>query len=259
VTLAGQEIQANLRRFVKRWTSYAGSEKAEAQTFLNELFACYGTDRQAAGVHFEENQPRPDGGRGFLDALWPGHCLIEMKRPAEAARLPAHRQQPLDYWRDSADAASDRPAVDYVVLCAFARFEIWEPGRFPRDPRAIVDLAQLPDRYDTLLFLGGQRPGSSTLAPAALRNPPNILLRWASFGSASSQNAMPTRMPAFAPPGGASVVQGEKCVTPSLPSNATWPLGRQVSAPSPSGVSGSGVPATWSTSSHSTMTPPSGS
>ncbi len=158
MTLAGQEIQANLRRFVKRWSAYAGSEKAEAQTFLNELFACYGTDRQAAGVHFEENQPRPDGGRGFLDALWPGHCLIEMKRPSEAARLFAHRQQALDYWRDSADAASDRPAVDYVVLCAFAKFEIWEPGRYPRDPRAIVDLAELPDRYDALLFLAGQRP-----------------------------------------------------------------------------------------------------
>jgi hypothetical protein len=158
VTLAGQEIQANLRRFVKRWSAYAGSEKAEAQTFLNELFACYGTDRQAAGVHFEENQPRPGGGRGFLDALWPGLCLIEMKRPSEAVRLSAHRRQALDYWRDSADAASDRPAVDYVVLCAFARFEIWEPGRFPRDPRAIVDLAELPDRYDTLLFLAGQRP-----------------------------------------------------------------------------------------------------
>jgi len=158
VTYAGQEIQANLRRFVKRWAGYAGSERAEAQTFLNELFACYGTDRQAAGVHFEENQPRPDGGRGFLDALWPGQCLIEMKRPSEAARLSAHRQQALDYWRDSADAASDRPAVDYVVLCAFAKFEIWEPGRYPRDPRAIVDLAELPDRYDALLFLAGQRP-----------------------------------------------------------------------------------------------------
>jgi hypothetical protein len=50
-TLSGQEIQRNLRAFVRTWTNYRGSERAEAQTFVNELFACYGTDRRAAGAH----------------------------------------------------------------------------------------------------------------------------------------------------------------------------------------------------------------
>ena len=157
-TLSGQEIQRNLRTFVRRWHGYGGSERSEAQTFLNELFACFGTDRMDVGVVFEENQPRPSGAHGFVDALWPERCLVEMKRPSEAPRLAEHRSQALEYWSHSADPATDRPAVDYVVLCAFATFEVWQPGRFPLHPRATFTLDELPDRYDALLFLAGQRP-----------------------------------------------------------------------------------------------------
>ena len=42
-----------------------------------------------------------------------------------------------------------------MVLCAFQRFEVWEPGRFPSAPRAEFSLAELPERYETLLFLTG--------------------------------------------------------------------------------------------------------
>lgn len=41
------------------------------------------------------------------------------------------------------------------MLCAFQRFEVWEPGRFPRSPRAVLSLEELPDRYDVLAFLAG--------------------------------------------------------------------------------------------------------
>jgi hypothetical protein len=76
-----------------------------------------------------------------------------MKAPSRAGRLPEHSQQALDYWRYSADPATDRAAPRYVVLCAFQRFEVWEPGRFPLGPRAAFTLGELPDRYETLLFL----------------------------------------------------------------------------------------------------------
>lgn len=156
--LAGQEVQGALRDFAGRWHDYDGSEHAEAQTFLNELLACFGTDRRAAGVQFESDQPRPDGSRGFVDALWPRRCLIEMKRPSEGPRLAAHREQALEYWRHSADPDNQRPAVDYVVLCAFHHFEVWEPGRFPTTPRATFSLAELPQCYETLLFLASLPP-----------------------------------------------------------------------------------------------------
>lgn len=47
---SGEEIQAALRAFAQRWRDYTGTERAEAQTFLNQLLECYGVDRQAAGI-----------------------------------------------------------------------------------------------------------------------------------------------------------------------------------------------------------------
>ncbi len=52
--LSGEEIRRNLAEFAARWGGYQGTEKAEAQIFLTQLLACYGTDRQAVGARFED-------------------------------------------------------------------------------------------------------------------------------------------------------------------------------------------------------------
>lgn len=151
--MTSEEIRRRLVDFGRRWSLYNGSERAEAQTFLNELFLCFGTDRVDAGARFEE----PQQGK-FLDLIWPRRCLIEMKRPSEASRLPAHRQQAFDYWRASADPQRNLPAPRFVVLCAFQRFEVWEPGSFPSEPRDEFELVDLPDRMESLLFLADREP-----------------------------------------------------------------------------------------------------
>ena len=148
---AEEEIRRRLAEFAAHWGGYHGSERAEAQTFLNELLACYGVDRQAAGALFEEHT---EG--GFMDLFWPGVCIVEMKRPSEASRLPAHRAQALQYWQRSGTPKS--PAPRYVVLCAFHRFEVWEPGAVYTEPRAVLDLVDLPDNLDVLNFLAGRNP-----------------------------------------------------------------------------------------------------
>jgi hypothetical protein len=146
------EIRRRLAEFAAHWGGYQGSERAEAQTFLNELLACYGVDWKQAGARFEE--PTSEG--GFMDLFWPGVCIIEMKRPSEVDRLPNHRKQALEYWQRSGTPTS--PAPRYVVLCAFHRFEVWEPGAVYTEPRAVVDLVELPDRLDVLNFLAGRHP-----------------------------------------------------------------------------------------------------
>ncbi len=148
---SGEEIQKELSAFARSWRDYSGSERGEAQTFLNELIACYGADRRAAGAIFEDAHTAD----GIMDMYWPDVCIIEMKAPHYAERLSEHREQALDYWYTSADVTQNRPAPPYVVLCAFRRFEVWEPGRFPRDPRAVFTLDKLPENYEKLLFLSG--------------------------------------------------------------------------------------------------------
>lgn len=84
---SGEEIQTALRPFVAQWRSYVGTEKAEAQTFLNELFACYGSNRGAVGARFEDFS----ASAGFMDLHWPGECIVEMKAPNKSLGLPGDR------------------------------------------------------------------------------------------------------------------------------------------------------------------------
>ncbi len=144
---SGLEIQAALAKFVAKWSGYQGSEKAEAQTFLNELFACYGSVRSEVGAKFEHFA----ASAGFMDLFWPGHLIVEMKAPTVALEKAGDQRE--RYWKESSDAAEDIPAARFVVACNFHEFEVWEPGRFPGAPRTRFPLEELPDRYDSLLFL----------------------------------------------------------------------------------------------------------
>ncbi|MFJ6113793.1 DNA methyltransferase [Agrococcus sediminis] len=144
---SGLEIQRDLERFVSKWRSYSGSERAEAQTFLNELYAAYGTDRTAAGAKFEDFRTSA----GFMDLHQPGVLIVEMKKPGRALEEAAEQRR--RYWQESSDPESDVPAARWVIACNFHEFEIWEPGRFPNQPRVRFTLEELPDHYDALLFL----------------------------------------------------------------------------------------------------------
>lgn len=144
---SGSEIRVALDAFAARWAGYSGTEKAEAQTFLNELFACYGSNRMDVGARFEEFR----SSTGFMDLYWPEVLIVEMKRPA--APLARAAEQRDRYWRESSDPAAGIGAARYVIACNFRQFEIWEPGRFPTAPLASIALADLADHYDALLFL----------------------------------------------------------------------------------------------------------
>ena len=122
-----EEIQGDLREFVARWPDYSGSERVEAQTFLNELIHCYGADRKAVGARFKDAHTAT----GIMDLHWLAACTVEMKAPHRADKLPEHRKQALDYWHSPDDAAQNRAAPPYGARCAFQRFGICEPGRFP--------------------------------------------------------------------------------------------------------------------------------
>lgn len=144
---SGVEIQQALAKFVAKWRTYSGSERAEAQTFLNELYAAYGSDRAEAGAKFEDFR----SSAGFMDLHQPGVLIVEMKKPGRSLEEAAEQRR--RYWRESSDPEQNIPAARWVIACNFHEFEVWEPGRYPNDPRLRFSLDELTDHYDALLFL----------------------------------------------------------------------------------------------------------
>ena len=152
------EIHQSLDALVAKWQGATDSERSAAQSFLNDLVTAYtGQAVRESGGEFERAVKR-DAGRGFIDMIWDGVVLVEMKAPKESLRLDQHRAQLLDYWRNVADVESGVAAPPYAILCSIERFEVWEPGRFPNAPVDSFSLADLPDRLDSLSFLAGRKP-----------------------------------------------------------------------------------------------------
>lgn len=152
------EIREALIALSAQWSNSGHSERGGAQTFLNELVAAYtGEGVIASGGEFERPVKR-DEGRGFIDMIWDGVVLIEMKAPKETPRLDTHRAQLLDYWRNCADVEKGIAAPPYAILCSVEKLEVWEPGRFPSTPVDSFPLDELADHAESLLFLAGRKP-----------------------------------------------------------------------------------------------------
>ncbi len=146
MSLGDAEIRRRLTEFATKWGAWQGTEKSEAIPFLIDLLACFGTEKDGAGVRFEVKVPS-----GWIDMLWPGVCLVEMKRPSETKRLAKHRDQAFAYWHESGTETDEPPK--YIVLSSFHRFIVFQPGF--AGARADLTLEELPERLDALGFLGG--------------------------------------------------------------------------------------------------------
>lgn len=165
--LTRAQIRDRLTAFVARWSQRAGDEKSEAQTFLNQLLDCYGTEwRDDPHLRFEH---RYQGG-GLADLLWKGTVLVEMKSKPETEQLiERHHRQTFGYWDQSGFPDEGVGAPRYLVLCSFERFVIWEPGEYPvpahrrpGPPRIDLMLDELPERLEALDFLRGGRADFET-------------------------------------------------------------------------------------------------
>lgn len=76
--LSLNEIRARIDQFVAEWKDET-SERAEAQTFWNELLACFGISRRRVAV-FERRATRAStGNAGRIDVFWPGVLIAEHK------------------------------------------------------------------------------------------------------------------------------------------------------------------------------------
>jgi hypothetical protein len=142
-------IRDNAVRFVARWTGET-RERAEAQTFWNELLGVFGVDRKRVGLFEATARRASTGGRGSIDLLWPGVLAAEHKSAGKS--LADAESQALDYLNSLSDTAM--PAV--VLTSDFQHMRILDLQAADSAPFTFP-LTDLPAEIDRLGFIVGYR------------------------------------------------------------------------------------------------------
>ncbi len=112
-----QEIRDRAFEFQVRWAN-ATDERAEAQTFLYEFLRIFGVDPRRTAT-FERRVPSA-GRNGFIDMLWPGRILVEMK--SRGRSLDRAYNQARDY---AFNIRADDDLPEYIMVCDFARIRLY--------------------------------------------------------------------------------------------------------------------------------------
>lgn len=150
-----QEVLAKARAFTRKYDGIS-VERAESQSFWNDLLSVFGIDRRAVGAEFERVTKRTDtGGTGRIDVFWPNVLLAEHK---SLGRDFASALAQADAYEI---AEPERPRL--TVVCDFARFLVRDnhTGRSTE-----FALNEFPDKlgwfgplvHDELTELAVQRP-----------------------------------------------------------------------------------------------------
>ena len=115
--LSWNEIQHRAVQFSKNWKD-AKDEKAQAQLFLNEFFHVFGVDLKRVAL-FEKKVPRGERRDGYIDCLWRGTILIEMKSRGKSLNK-AYKQA-----RDYAFNLTDEELPEYIMVCDFENIRLY--------------------------------------------------------------------------------------------------------------------------------------
>lgn len=115
--LSWNEIESRALKFSKRWREEE-DEAAEAKSFLNEFFAVFGVDRKRVAT-FEQKVPMGNGRNGYIDLMWKGVILIEMKSRGKS--LDRAYKQAKDY----AFNLEDEELPELIMVCDFENIRLY--------------------------------------------------------------------------------------------------------------------------------------
>ncbi|GAA1348133.1 DNA methyltransferase [Falsarthrobacter nasiphocae] len=153
-TLSLNEIRSRAVAFHHEWKGEPGEERQQAQSFVRDLLHVFGVTGTKAALYEKRARRSSTGSGGYIDALVPGLCLIEMKSAGKD--LAAAERQALDYIDDLSDAEAPR----WVITCDFHTFRILDLHAEDDADTVVFTLEQLPARVEDLAFLAGYQARS---------------------------------------------------------------------------------------------------
>ena len=120
MNLTWEQIRDNAIKFQDSWKNASGNERSEAQMFVYELLKnVYGVDPRRVATFEYKVHPTTDT-NGYIDMLWPGRILIEMKSKGKSLDK-AHDQARKYAFAIPTD--DDLPLV--IMVCDFFNIRLY--------------------------------------------------------------------------------------------------------------------------------------
>ena len=118
MTLSWNEIKDRAVKFSKEWKDTT-NEEADAKPFLDAFFDVFGITRKKIGT-FEHRVKKLSDADGYIDLLWKGTILVEMK--SRGKNLDKAFQQAIDYTH----GLKQNELPKYVLVCDFHIFRLYD-------------------------------------------------------------------------------------------------------------------------------------
>ncbi|HQA76358.1 MAG TPA: hypothetical protein PLY32_04475, partial [Salinivirgaceae bacterium] len=116
--LSWNEIKERALNFSKKWAD-ASNEEADAKSFLDDFFHVLGISRKRVGT-FEHRIKKLDDTDGYIDMLWKGTILIEMK--SRGKNLEKAYQQAVEYTH----GLKQHELPKYILVSDFENFRLYD-------------------------------------------------------------------------------------------------------------------------------------
>jgi hypothetical protein len=147
MALSWNEIKDRAVAFSKEWEG-TFSEEADAKPFLVEFFNVFGLSQRKVAA-FEHKVKKLGDGDGYIDMLWKGWLLIEMKSKGKdltkafgQAKGYIHGLKPLDIPK-------------YVLVCDFETFRLYDLEENEHDEYVEFKLTDLVNHVELFGFIAG--------------------------------------------------------------------------------------------------------
>lgn len=118
MALSWNEIKDRAVNFSKEWAD-AQNENADAKSFLDAFFNVFGISRKKVGT-FERRVKKLDEKDGYIDLLWKGTLLVEMK--SRGKDLTEAYQQGKDYLANLKDFELPK----FILVSDFQNFRLYD-------------------------------------------------------------------------------------------------------------------------------------
>ena len=118
MALSWNEIKDRALQFSKEWADTA-REEADAKPFLIEFFNVFGINQRKVGS-FEHKVKKLNDADGYIDMLWKGQILIEMK--SKGKNLDKAYTQAKDYIH----GLKQHELPKYILICDFETFKLYD-------------------------------------------------------------------------------------------------------------------------------------